>query len=100
MEILEKILQNEHAPMAMMLVGGFFVLIGGYKVISNGLSVAFWFALASIGWSALMYGFKGSEFDIIAAATGQLGNVSALSPDLSNEVLEVLCAKLSDITGR
>lgn len=99
MEILQKFLENENAPLAMMIIGGILVIVGGTKVVRKGLGVAFWFAMASIGWSALMYGFKGSDFDIISAATQQLNTVSSLSPDISNEVLQVLCAKLRDFSG-
>ncbi|MBX2880676.1 MAG: hypothetical protein KTR32_12115 [Granulosicoccus sp.] len=103
MELLQQLLQNQHAPTAMMILGGSLAGLGGYKVIRKGLSVAFWFALASIGWGSLMYGFKGSDFDFLTAATNPLSSVSAnvskLTPDLSNEVLDVLCLKLRDMAG-
>ncbi|MFK7890595.1 MAG: hypothetical protein AB8B63_07245 [Granulosicoccus sp.] len=100
MEILQKILAHDQAPLAMMALGGFLALFAGYKVIKKGVAVAFWFALASLGWSSLMYGFKGSDFDFITAATKQISTVSSLTPEMSNDVLGVLCAKLEDITGR
>jgi hypothetical protein len=99
MELLQKLLEHQYAPIALMGFGGLLALVGGIKVARKGLAVAFWFAVASFGWSTLMYGFKGSDFDFMSVASQQINNVSSLTPEVSNEVLQVLCAKLRDITG-
>jgi hypothetical protein len=99
MEIWQDFLQYEHASEVLMGVGGFLLLFSAWKILASSIKLIIWVLLAFAGGASASYGFKNSPYDLPAIANQQIADLKQLSPNISDEVLQVLCTKLKQITN-
>ena len=97
MEFWQEFLQYEYASEVLMGIGGFLFLFSAWKILASSIKLIIWVLLAFAGGASASYGFKNSPYDLPAIANQQIADLKQFTPDISNEVLQVLCTKLDQM---
>lgn len=99
MEIWQDFLQYEHSSEVLMSLGGLFFLFSAWKILASSLKLIVWVLFAFAGAASASYGFKNSPYDLPAIANDQIAEIKQLTPQISDDVLQVLCKKLEQLAN-
>jgi len=67
-----------------------------YEFSSEGLSLAIWVILASLGILSVSYGMTGSGISLPGASAQSISDMVGPGKAISTDLLKTMCGKLSD----
>jgi hypothetical protein len=96
MEYWQAFLRFEYANEVLMICGALLVFIATMKIVRSSLKLVFWVLLAGVGAASVSYGMSGSPINLPGTGNIDLTDIIGPGKNMSLDVLEVLCVKLSE----
>ena len=99
MEYWQAFQNFEYANEVMIICGALLVFIAALKIVRSSLKMIFWVILAGVGAASVSYGMNGSPINLPGTGNINLEDIVGPGKNMSRDVLQVLCEKLSASEG-